>query len=199
MIGVNMTGMPVDPVAMRVRHRERENEMKTVLKWSDPHSIQDILTCTPPCTNFRHAGVYLWEENRPGGDGRYQVIYVGKANNIWKRQLEHYWYQLGGAFLLRGCYRECEEDWGLDLSKAEVRDTLFNLPKFIQLVSENFNYINRLKIHVAPVAPEDTRLVEANLIYQLQPEDNLRGKASSPAVELDFDHQNQQWTAPPAS
>ncbi len=173
--------------------------MKTVLEWSGPHSIQDILTGTPPCEDLRRAGVYLWVENRSGGDGdgNGRVIYVGKANNLWYRQLEHYWYQLGGAYLLRGCYRECGKDWGLDLSKAEVRDTLFNLPKFIQLVSENFDYINSLEIHVAPV--ENTRLVEANLIYNLKPRDNSRGKASPPAEILEFDHQNKEWPDPPYS
>ena len=164
--------------------------MKTILEWVGPLSMRELLTSPDKRDQFSRSGVYIWEEQT---DNAYCVSYVGKGNNLWKRQLEHYWYQLGSAYLLPGRYRDCGEDWSLDMSSLHVQETLFDLPKFTKLVSENFAYINSLRIHLA--FTDDTKVVEANLIYALQPVGNSRGKVTPPATVIEFEHRNRKWTA----
>ncbi len=163
--------------------------MRTVLTWFGPYSIRDILTAEDREERLGRSGVYIWEEETPDG---FRVAYIGKAENLWRRQLEHYWYQLGSAYLLPGRYRECGEDWGLDLSSPKVQETLFDLDQFSKLVAENFAYINSVRIHLA--FTDDTKVVEANLIYDLQPKANTRGKKTQPATVVEFEHHDRKWT-----
>lgn len=160
------------------------------LVWQGPYAIKDILSSSEHRAKFGCTGVYLWEEPTPNG---LSVTYVGKANNLWYRQLEHYWFQLGSAYLLPGKYRECGNDWSLDLSRPEVLEILFDLANFQKLVAENFKYIHNLNIHLAPC--EDNTVIERNLIFQLKPIGNERGKKTKPLNEVSFVHQNARWTS----
>ena len=158
------------------------------LFWYGPYAIKDFLSSSEHRERFSCFGVYLWEE--PTSDG-FSVIYVGKANDLWYRQLEHYWTQLGGAYLLPGKYRDCGKDWTLEFSSPEALEILLNLESFQKLVSENFAYIHNLNIYLAPC--ESNALVERNLIFQLQPYGNKRGKKTRPLHEVSFLHRNARW------
>lgn len=151
--------------------------------------MKELLTSADNKKTYACSGVYLWEEPCPAG---LCVSYVGQSRNLWYRQLEHYWYQLGSAYLLPGKYRECGEDWSLDLSRRDVQETLFDLTRFTKLVRENFAYMQSIRLHLA--LTEDPKVVEANLIYQLQPIGNARYKKTAPATVVDFEHLNKKWT-----
>lgn len=54
-------------------------------------------------------------------------------------------------------------------------------------VKEVFDYISLIRIYLAPILPKDVphlHLIEKQIIYDVQPEENDRGKISKPAQSV---------------
>jgi hypothetical protein len=183
--------------------REEENKRmgvttmeRVTLKWHGPYSFRDLIADQELRDRWNVSGVYLWMDPTRGEE---TICYVGKtkarggAPSLFKRQLQHYTDYIGGAYDIPEKMRSTGIYWRLHLNEPGVAETLTNREKVRELAADGFTYANSLKIFLAEADPESVDIIEANLIYSLQPVDNVSGKNRRPAHETKIVHKNAPW------
>jgi len=175
---------------------EQAHEDQSInLRWEGPFTVEAILNQHIERARPRYhiPGVYLWTEPSQVGNNDY-VSYVGKSEqDLWKRQFEHYLCEIGGQYIIPETFRRNKKRWEMDYDCPEVRRVVFSYKEFIGLVEEAFDYVPFLRIYLCPIDAALTANVERNLIWDLQPRDNIRYKKSKPCKQLRLVHHNACW------
>lgn len=179
--------------------REEENKragvvMDTVtLKWHGPYSFRKLITDKELRDRWNVSGLYLWIDPTDQGE---TIYYVGKATgapSLFKRQLEHYQHYICGAYDIPAQVRSSRTYWRLDFKAPGVAEAITDREKLFQLVEDGFRYASSFKIFLAEAPRERVGVIEANLLYSLEPVGNTRGKYTKPAEEIEIIHENAAW------
>jgi hypothetical protein len=164
-------------------------------RWNGPFTFQQLLTSEALKAEFSRPGVYLWVEPRENGE---TISYVGRATgtpNLWTRQADHYSNFIGGRYRIPREYRRNEQAWELDFNRPSVIETLFNLPKYQEVVEDGFAYAQRIRIFLCPLDAAVVRDAERNLLYDLCPTETKWGTLSRPANRLHIIHTGASWAS----
>ncbi len=164
------------------------------LRWEGPYCFRELFGNEHLKQWFSSPGVYLWVQNH----NNFQTLhYVGKAGgkpSLYTRQLQHYQYFIGGLYTIPGEFRKSVKDWVPDRNKEEVYSVLLDKSKFIEVVEEAFDCINSYSIHMAKLATaSEAKVVERQLLFDLQPTGTRWGCSSPPAVPIRIVHSNATW------
>ncbi|MEX2257288.1 MAG: hypothetical protein WD672_01140 [Woeseia sp.] len=168
------------------------------LDWLGPFPLQDFFTVNELKRKFAVPGVYIWIEDTPTGE---HLSYVGKASGsppLFIRQQQHYANMIGGLYTIPKCYRSADFDWVPDWSKSDVAETLLDSDRFHQVVDDAFAYASHCAIYLAVLeSAGQTKLIERQLLYDLQPTGTRWGKSTLPGVPLSITHHNAIWATAP--
>ena len=165
------------------------------LAWNGPYTFQELFNNSKLMSTWDVPGVYLWVENLNGKD---RLLYVGRCkggsgSTISKRHLHHYMSYLGGIYPLPERARTSKQRWNLDLRIPGVSNKITQKNEFLKLAEEGFGYANKLSLYFAQLPSTQVEIIERNLIYFLQPEDNISGTKTPPKVEIEIFHENSLW------
>ena len=168
--------------------------MTIILDWLGPFTFTDLLN-EPTPSKLEVPGVYLWIEKRQEWE---QISYVGKATGrpgLLARQRKHYSNLIGGRYTIPEHFREGRQRW-IPNQYPEDADILSDVEEFILLVRHAFHYGDHIKIFLAPLphlVSEKLKVVERNLLYDLQPVGTAPGTKTIPKEKLQIQHRNAGW------
>jgi hypothetical protein len=157
--------------------------MQIVLKWEGPFTFAVLIS--DPKKAFHCARLYLWKQEGPN---RSEIIYVGKAENISRRQLDHYQKFISGGYEIPGEFRESGMLWDNQFPwklQPEVVKQYFNETSVGQLAKEGCKFANHVKVFCAKMEDSTIRSeAEALLVYRLKPHRNAQSKRSLRGMDL---------------
>ncbi len=158
--------------------------METVLKWEGPFTFKALIS--DPINPFRCAGLYLWKQERPNTE----IIYIGKAENISERQLDHYHKFISGAYEIPGEFRDSGTLWKNQFPwerQPEEINHLFDETSVGQLAKEGCKFLNHIRIFCTKIDEKDNIIrsdAEAVLVFSLKPHRNTQRKRSLRGMHL---------------
>jgi len=167
------------------------------LFWKGPYEFHQLINDDSIRKEYQVRGVYIWILHHKS-DEKKELYYVGRASgkpNLWQRQWQHYKNYIGGIYDIPGEFRKSGEYWSNDVND-KARNVILDKRKFLELVSEAFDFTKYLKIFLCPLKEEDPqhiKIVERNLLYDLQPTGTTGGKESEPSNRLKISHRNATW------
>lgn len=161
------------------------------LRWSGPYTFKWLLTSPESLKRFCTPGIYLWIEAFKNSPQKGHIAEVGKATNLRKRLLEHYQGYLSARYDVPQWVRPLGR-WRCMLDEPEVAVTLFDKRRLAELTSMSFDYANSFELFVAPLRAH-LAVVERNLIWDLQPTDNVQGTKSEPLERVRVVHYGAAW------
>jgi hypothetical protein len=171
---------------------------QVVVEWDGPYSLSAFIGDTALKERFDKPGVYIWIETLP--DGTCRLAYVGRATGrptLWKRQMQHYAYMVGGLYMIPKEFRADGTAWVPDWTRLETARTLLDRPKFAAVIDDAFRYAAACQVYLWVVPPgTDVRIVERNLLYDFKPTSTDWGKGSSPGCRLTLCHRSPRWLTP---
>jgi hypothetical protein len=163
------------------------------LSWDGPHRFADFLD--EVSFPWAHkAGLYFWVAPYESRDIE-AVTYVGKASgspSLLKRQRDHYANYIGGRYVIPGIFRGCGEIW-IPNQYPSVKSIMTDRNAWLELISECIDYVASVRIYVCPLPDSDKSTIarlERELIFDMQPKVNSRGKARKPTADLAIRHEN---------
>ena len=179
--------------------------MENTLTWEGPFTFRQFISQEYKDkyheNKDKKRGVYLWIEPTTRNGKEYRTSYVGKASgspSLWTRQFQHFKFFRGGLYTIpeehfdRGEWRAIPEE--------HIFKALFDPFRFHDIVNQSFEYMEKLKIYLAPVGEEvsntELKMIERNLTYTLQPIDKYTpGKKTPPNEEqiLQIVHTGADW------
>lgn len=169
-----------------------------VMDWEGPYKLSEFFIDPAMKDKYDRPGVYLWIEELPNGKKR--LSYIGRATGrptLWKRHLQHYAFLVGGLYTIPKEFRRSYKDWIPDWTKEEAAATILSVEKFLNVVEEGFRYAVACSIYLWPSKPDvDVRLIERNLLYDLQPTSTIWGTKSEPVTRLNIRHREPAWLSP---
>ncbi len=170
------------------------------LEWSCEYSLEELLRSNPNAKDeFWCPGVYIWLRPKSLNDNKMIISYVGKSQNLWLRQWEHYRLQVGGLYTIPEGFRGGDKEWWPSWTekngptREEYMDTIFDLEKIQKIVEDGYHLAQAYRVYLCPTDEEIIGNVERNLLYDLQPKDTTWGTGSPPKEKLDIVHKNAEW------
>jgi hypothetical protein len=167
--------------------------MEISLTWEGPHTFQYFCETPNPSP---HPGVYIWvtEEN-----GKYYIDYVGRAlgsPNLGHRQQTHVANFLGLRYWIPSFHTPegCPE-W-MPGSYPDNKIILFNEAEYLKIYRAARNYVSSISVYLAPMldSSSDTiKIVERNLLFDLQPRTTSWGRKTTPSIQYSLKHKNALW------
>ena len=136
----------------------------------------------------------MWRETMTGAENVRGLAYIGKASgspNLIAR-VQHHYHEYLGCFYDIPEYAGLDDKWQAKLDGPAVVGTLFSEQRFVRLATVAFQYVNSFEFFLAP-RDTDLDVIERNLIWDLQPTDNVLGKKTPPAAPLSIVHKDAQW------
>jgi hypothetical protein len=165
------------------------------IRWRGPVGLLDVVRENDPADKaLGQCGVYLWTS----GSGS-KLRYVGRAwkCSIWTRLRAHLLKQIGGSYIVPPEYLpsgSAPTGWAIDWQNQTCRETLQNVERFIaEVVRPSFKMAEDSVIWYANVDINFVRVVERQLIYDLQPMDNDPRTMTIPKHWIDVRHESAAW------
>lgn len=174
------------------------------LEWSHKYSLEELLRLDKDAKKeFWCPGVYIWLRPISRNDKKMIISYVGKSQNLWIRQWEHYRLQIGGLYTIPKGFREGDKEWWPswkdkgEPTREEYMDNIFNLEQIQEIVKDGYALSQTYRVYLCSIIKEEEKTIinniERNLLYDLQPEDTIWGTGSPPKEKLDLVHENAEW------
>lgn len=173
--------------------------MSVTLEWHGPYPLSAFPRRSELGIQFNVPGVYLWVEDLPNQVGK-RLSYVGKASGkptLYARQLQHYAYTVGGLYMIPREYRDERTKWAVDWKRPECVSVMLDEEQFIRVVRDGFRLAAATAVYLAPYRDGDLGVLEANLLYALQPTGTDRGTRYPPKTRLEVLHTGATlWICP---
>jgi hypothetical protein len=166
---------------------------EVTLNWSGPHKILDFVEKEHIKEEFGGYGVYIWVINRTDYD---EIKYVGMSSYwpLWWRQSNHIRYFLGGLYKIPEDFCRNNKKWVPDETLPECRKIMLDLDKYVEVLKDSRRYMNAINVYAAKTKKEETKIIERNLIYNLQPL-GQNGTKSVPSNMIRIYHKNATWNS----
>ena len=169
-------------------------ELAVTLDWEGPLTCRDFIEQVPAVEKYKcTSGVYLCTEQQ----GATTVLtYVGKAADLWTRQVQHYMNQISGQAIIPKDFCSDGQAWDALYKHDRFRAIVSDVERFRQLVTDAFRYVQHVRVFLCRRPAKEVRVLERNLLYDLQPRDTKWGRETVPSVRIDIRHRNALWVSP---
>jgi hypothetical protein len=172
------------------------------IEWEGPWRLRDFFGNDVLRERFSCAGVYLWIQHH---DGLEELNYVGKASGsptLYKRQLEHFRDCIGGRHHLPKPFRPIGTAWIPDPTTQACYSVLLDPTRFHGLIDDAYVMIDTFKVYLArtavfPDPKKSAKLIERQLLFDLQPVGTGWGLGSPPSELVEIIHHNATWLTEP--
>ena len=165
------------------------------LFWEGPYRLRDFIRSNELKERFSCAGVYIWIDKLP--DGSERLSYVGKAGgrpSLHHRQQQHYANMVGGLYTIPKEYRQSNEAWVPNWSLPTVAEVILDREKYQKVIDEGFAYEAACQVYLATLdSADESKIVERQLLYDLQPSSTSWGTKSAPNSPIDIVHIDANW------
>lgn len=158
------------------------------LLWDGPFRLVDFISGQDRYNKkYRCSGVYLHVVNFPNGIEK--LAYVGKANNLFIRQQQHYAHILGGLYMIPEEFRSTNMKWEPNWEIRHTANIMTKIEDFMKLVKDGYQYAMERKVYLCIKDWNySTREVERSLLYKLKPYGTKIGTKSEPNNLLNINH-----------
>lgn len=166
------------------------------LKWHGAFTFEELLTSAANKAEFSKPGVYLWIDEFCKPE---KICYVGRATgapDLWIRHWAHYISLIAGHYQLPGVAGPDGTPWEMAPANPAVIATVFEEDKYLALVRAGFAYAKHLRLFLCPLNAELVRMVERQLLYELQPVGTTWGRKTAPITLLSLIHESASWLTP---
>lgn len=101
---------------------------------------------------------------------------------------------IGGLYTIPQEYRQSNEDWVPNWSLPTVAEVILDRKKFQKVIDEGFAYEAACQVYLAALDSADlSKIVERQLLYDLQPHSTSWGTKSEPHSPIDIVHIDATW------
>lgn len=173
-----------------------EETNNIILTWGERRRLVDFIGKT---TNTRNniVGVYIHTVVFPGNEEE-SIVYIGKANNLYRRQRDHYLCLISGAHRIPMEFRDKnDDDWIPELDNDKYACVVRNEDNYVKLVRQGHKYASNRYVYLSVKDDgwknNSTKDIERYLLYKYKPYGTKRGKISTPKILFSVEHKNKTW------